>query len=198
MERTSTEEQALRRFTLPVRMPDKTCFFAGQKLTKSNAESVRERLPHALETLISAGVDTFISGGYPGFELDAAEDVLSLKKRHPQLRLFFMLPYPNYTAAWKDPEEANRLRQLLDKSDAHMYASKKSNSSRNRIICLTYYTAHGLSALQNNRQHPAAQAAYYAIRSGAVVKNLVESSTLLDSFIERENAFRRVINSHHL
>lgn len=186
------EKQALLRFTLPVCIPDQTCFFAGQKLTPRNADSVREKLPHEIEALIQKGVDTFISGGFPGFELDAAEAVLSLKTRFPSLRLFFILPYPDFTATWKNHREADRLRQLLPVADAHIYTAEKTGKGRYRIICMAHYAAYALCALQNNRQGPAAQAAYYAIRGGADVKNLVESSALLQDFIEREEAFQRV------
>lgn len=191
MQRTVMEEQALRHFALPSLIPDQTCFFAGQKLTRKNTEGVRKRLPGEIKRLIRKGVDTFISGGSPGFELDAEGQVLALKTQYPTLRLFFVLPYPHYTETWEAPAEAERLRQLLAQSDAHMYAAERIGRGRNRIICMAYYAAHALCALQSDRLSPAAQAAFYAVRGGSQVKNLVEGSTLLQNFIERETAFRR-------
>jgi|GEM_PF-988232 len=190
------EQLALRRFLLPNCEPSKTCFFAGQKLTAHNTERARTQLPHEIAQLIAKGVDTFISGGSAGFELDAAEAVLTLQKSHPSLRLFFVLPYPDHTQRWKDPNEVKRLRNLLSRTDAYMNASEKPAGRRSyHTICLAYYAAYGLCALQNERQSAAAQTVYYAVRNGTIVKNLVENSMLLESFIERAKAFRYVTNN---
>ncbi len=64
------------------------------------------RLRESLEYLIGRGYVHFLSGGALGFDLMAAEIVLSLREKYPWIRLVMVLPYDGQANRW--PEEQRR------------------------------------------------------------------------------------------
>lgn len=67
----------------------KTVCFTGHRQI-INAEIAV--LPKEIDKCISLGYDTFLSGGALGFDQCAASAVLRLKKKHPFIKLVFVLP----------------------------------------------------------------------------------------------------------
>ena len=65
------------------------------------------RLREALEYLIGLGYADFMSGGAQGFDLIAAELVLSLREKYPWIRLIMVLPFEGQADRW---DEDQRLR----------------------------------------------------------------------------------------
>lgn len=100
-----------------------TCCFTGHRYAK------REQLGGLQETLLrlaERGVRNFLSGGAEGFDLLAAESVLSLKRDYPEIRLVMVLPCPSeeQTAKWT---EKSRIRyyEILRQADEVILASEK-------------------------------------------------------------------------
>ena len=68
----------------------KTCVFTGHRELPLGFP--KRKLKTTIEGLISLGVDTFLCGMAIGFDLLAAETVLSLKKNYPQIKLVACIP----------------------------------------------------------------------------------------------------------
>ena len=68
----------------------KTCVFTGHR--ELPLDFSKKQLKSAIEKLISLGVDTFLCGMAIGFDLLAAETVLTLRKKHPQIKLITCIP----------------------------------------------------------------------------------------------------------
>ena len=70
----------------------KTVTFCGHKDVYP-AAGVESWLRNTVKSLILRGADTFLLGGYGGFDALAAEAVWEAKKRHPQITSILVIPY---------------------------------------------------------------------------------------------------------
>ena len=68
----------------------KTCVFTGHRELSSDFS--KRKLKEEIKKLLTLGVDTFLCGMAIGFDLLAAETVLSLKRKHPQIKLVACIP----------------------------------------------------------------------------------------------------------
>lgn len=68
----------------------KTCVFTGHRELASDFS--KRKLKEEVKKLIAQGVDTFLCGMAIGFDLLAAETVLSLKRKNPQIKLVACIP----------------------------------------------------------------------------------------------------------
>ena len=69
----------------------KSCFFIGHRNTPGE---VMEGLRAAVEQHITEfGVTEFFVGGYGDFDHMAARAVIAVKERHPEVRLYLLIPY---------------------------------------------------------------------------------------------------------
>ena len=71
-----------------------TVTFCGHAPFYGNDET-RRWLVAVLETLISEGADTFLLGGYGGFDSFAAGVMRGLKKTYPHIKIVLVLAYLN-------------------------------------------------------------------------------------------------------
>ena len=71
-----------------------TACFTGHRQLREPADNIAARLSKTLIDLIQSGYQTFCAGGARGFDALAAETVLALKPRFPQIQLVLMLPFP--------------------------------------------------------------------------------------------------------
>ncbi len=88
-------------------MKEQTICFTGHREIRENEQDIREKLKDMLEYYISYGYVNFAAGGARGFDALAAEVVLELQKKYPQIALILVLPFPNqYTAetGWTESE----------------------------------------------------------------------------------------------
>lgn len=69
------------------------CAFTGHRNVEDDFDAVAFK--KFLETVLSDGVDTFYCGMAMGFDLIAAETVLSIKKSKPQIKLIACVPCKN-------------------------------------------------------------------------------------------------------
>ncbi|MBO5136419.1 MAG: DUF1273 family protein [Clostridia bacterium] len=98
----------------------KTCSFTGHRIVDSlSSPKIMSGLLDTCEDLIKKGFDTFISGGARGFDLLAAEAILTLKKTHPHIRLVMALPCRNQTQGWgkADKERYENILSLCDQTE---------------------------------------------------------------------------------
>lgn len=97
-------------------MRENTCCFSGHReIPDAERERLQQLLREAIETLIGRGVTDFIAGGAYGFDMLAAQEVLTLRRQHP-IRLILALPCPNQTKGWPAGAvgEYERIREQAD------------------------------------------------------------------------------------
>ena len=71
-------------------LPVKTCVFTGHRDLQKDFS--KRKLKAAIQQMIDSGADTFLCGMAIGFDLAAAEAVLSIKKKNPSLKLIAYIP----------------------------------------------------------------------------------------------------------
>ena len=82
-------------------MQKKTCCFTGHRnILSADQEEIALQLEKTITELIHAGIDRFIAGGARGFDTLAAQTVLLLRKRYPDIKLILALPCLSQTKGW--------------------------------------------------------------------------------------------------
>lgn len=94
-----------------------TCCFTGHRPERlpfrtdeshSDCVKLKEQLSQEIERLITGeGVRHFISGMTAGTDLTAAELVLELKKKYPQITLESAIPYEEQAIKWTAAQRNN-------------------------------------------------------------------------------------------
>ncbi len=70
------------------------CFFTGHRfLPEKELPSIKRLLKSEILKMIESGAFIFLNGGAAGFDLLAAEIVLDLKARMPEVKLYMYYPY---------------------------------------------------------------------------------------------------------
>ena len=97
----------------------------------------KKRLHDTIESLIWQGYQHFISGGAMGMDMFAAETVLELKKKYPEILLEMVSPFDAQAAKWA-PQYQSRHDRLLDQADmvtatGHEY-TKSAMFIRNKYL----------------------------------------------------------------
>lgn len=132
-------------------MREKTCCFTGHRElpTGLNRWKLATRLEKAVAEQIKKGIRFFGAGGARGFDTLAAQTVLKLKKKYPDIKLILVLPCLTQTRGWiaEDVEEYERIKAQADKV---VYISQEYTKGcmfkRNRhlvdnsSICICYQT----------------------------------------------------------
>ena len=131
-------------------MKTKTCCFTGhRKIPPAQDKNIAKRLRLEIEAMIRRGVVYFGAGGALGFDTMAAEAVLELRKKYPQIRLILVLPCKTQTLNWS--EQSRAIYQNIQKAcDKYVYLSeeytrdcmKKRNRHlvQNSAYCICYLT----------------------------------------------------------
>lgn len=158
------------------------CFTGHRMMDKSDRESGC-RLPELLEALYQRGYKEFHCGGALGFDQLAAEYVVKLRNRHPDVRLVFCLPCADQCARWRQAD-CIRYEQLLYLSDetrvlAPRYYDGCMQARNNYMvdrssICVTYMKRLGGGTLTTVR---------YALLQDLPVINVAVPSAV-DEFIQ--------------
>ncbi len=92
----------------------KSCAFTGHRSLPENFD--KEKLFQAVETLIVNGVCLFYNGMAMGFDLLAAECVLSLKEKYPHIKLFACIPFYGQEKSFPQTDK-DRYAEILKKAD---------------------------------------------------------------------------------
>lgn len=96
----------------------KTCCFSGhrpEKLTVSE-NVIRSRLSEAVKTAADKGYCNFISGMARGFDIWAAEAVLTAGLKNPSIRLICAVPHPGFEKR-RTFYERSAYRKIIDRAD---------------------------------------------------------------------------------
>ena len=93
------------------------CFTGHRRLDKQDENLIRQLGP-LLELLYQQGYRDFLCGGALGFDILAAEYVVRLRDKHPDVRLIFCLPCADQSSRWKraDCSHYERLLYLSDET----------------------------------------------------------------------------------
>ncbi|MBQ3817436.1 MAG: DUF1273 family protein [Clostridia bacterium] len=131
-------------------MKEKTACFTGyRKIPTENLENISSRLEKTLIFYIKRGYRFFGAGGALGFDTLAAETVLKLKSKYPDIKLILVLPCLSQTRGWKE-EDVEKYEIIKAKADKVVYTSREYTSGcmfkRNRhlvdnsSLCICYLT----------------------------------------------------------
>lgn len=100
--------------------PVKNCVFTGHR--DLQADFSKKKLKAAIKQAIELGVDTFLCGMAIGFDLAAAEAVLSLKKKNPSLKLSACIPCIGQEKYFSKADQ-KRYTAVLKKADEKVILS---------------------------------------------------------------------------
>lgn len=125
------------------------CFTGHRKIPFMHKNKIKKRLFEVIEDLIKEGYLYFGAGGALGFDTIAAQVVLELRKKYPQIKLILVLPCRDQTKNWKDCD-ISTYEQIKQQADKVVYTSEKYTKDcmykRNRhlinnsSVCVCYLT----------------------------------------------------------
>lgn len=154
-------------------MINQTCCFTGhRKIPLDQLESVTQRLRDAVIASIKDGYQYFGAGGALGYDTIAAQTVLKLREKYPEIKLILVLPCKTQTRGWTqaDIDEYERIMAAADKVT---YTSEEYTRGcmhkRNRhlvdnsSLCICYLT---------ERSGGTAYTVDYALKKGLRVVNV--------------------------
>lgn len=93
-----------------------TVCFTGHRMLGNSDTAALALLDELLEALYVRGYRDFLCGGALGFDMYAAEHVVQLRAKHPDVRLIFCLPCADQSARWR-ASDCRRYERLLYLSD---------------------------------------------------------------------------------
>ncbi len=119
-------------------MENTFCAFSGHRsLPRSAAEQLPRLLRQKIYSLAEEGFTGFLCGGALGFDTLAAEAVLSVRSRRPDLTLTLALPCPEQDRAWPEPAR-ERFRTIMEAADEVILVSPEYHRycmmQRNRFL----------------------------------------------------------------
>ena len=91
-----------------------SCFFTGHRTLKNDFSI--EELDGAIEQFIQKGATCFYNGMAQGFDLLAAERVLKMKEKYPEIKLIACIPFYGQERFMSEVDK-QRYVQLLKKAD---------------------------------------------------------------------------------
>jgi uncharacterized phage-like protein YoqJ len=92
----------------------KSCVFTGHRTLEEDFSP--KKLKKEIKALIEQGVDVFYNGMAMGFDLLAAETVLSFKKKYPQIKLIACIPCYKQEKSFPERDK-KRYVEILKKVD---------------------------------------------------------------------------------
>ncbi len=125
------------------------CFTGHRKLPAKELPEISKRLEDTLVTLIEQGYRYFGAGGALGYDTLAAQTVLRLRERYPQIRLILVLPCLNQTRGWLQAdidtyEEIKRCVYKVTYTSEHYFRGCMQKRNRhlvdNSSVCIYYLT----------------------------------------------------------
>ena len=102
-------------------MKEKTVCFTGHRtIPMLKKWKIEKKLKETLEALIDNGYCYFGAGGALGFDTIAAQTVLGLKKKHPEIKLILVLPCKNQTRGWEE-KDVSVYESIIEQADKVVY-----------------------------------------------------------------------------
>lgn len=154
------------------------CFTGHRVLPTEKISEILKSLEDALVALIEQGYCYFGAGGALGLDTLAAQAVLRLRERYPQIRLILVLPCRNQTRGWPqaDVDIYEEIKRCADKvtytSESYFRGCMQKRNRHlvdNSSVCICYLTK------------PTGGTAYtvnYARRSGLRIINIAGPDSL--------------------
>lgn len=131
-------------------MKEKTVCFTGHRtIPMLKKWKIVKKLKETLEALIDNGYCYFGAGGALGFDTIAAQTVLGLKKKHPEIKLILVLPCKNQTRGWEEKdvsvyesiiEEADKVVYTQEHYDRGCMFKRNRHLVDNSSVCVAYLT----------------------------------------------------------
>ena len=95
----------------------KSLAFTGHRTVPvERQDEIRARLVEAVSFACKSGITCFYSGMAMGFDLMAAETVLSLKGKYPDIRLIAVVPFRRQSCLWPSMEK-ERYQRIISQAD---------------------------------------------------------------------------------
>ena len=125
------------------------CFTGHRKIPSEQINDIVQRLKNIIVELINDGYTDFYAGGALGFDTIAAQTVMELKKKYPQIKLILALPCMNQTSGWNESDKRmyECIRAIADKvvytSDTYFNGCMQKRNRYlvdNSSICVCYLT----------------------------------------------------------
>ena len=126
----------------------KACCFTGhRRIPESGKKNLFDGVFLHICRLANMGVTNFICGGALGFDTIAAQAVLALRERSPDIRLILYLPCENQTLRWRQSdkiiyeqikEAADEVRYISKEYDANCMMRRNRAMVDNSDICICY------------------------------------------------------------
>lgn len=125
------------------------CFTGHRVLPTEKISEISKNLEDALAALIEQGYRYFGAGGAMGFDTLAAQTVLRLRERYPQIRLILALPCRNQTRGWPqaDVDIYEEIKRRADKvtytSESYFRGCMQKRNQHlvdNSSVCICYLT----------------------------------------------------------
>ena len=156
-------------------MKEKTVCFTGHRtIPMLKKWKIEKKLKETLEDLIDNGYCYFGAGGALGFDTIAAQTVLGLKKKHPEIKLILVLPCKNQTRGWEE-KDVSVYESIMEQADKVVYTQEHYDRGcmfkRNRhlvdnsSVCVAYLT---------EEKGGTAYTVNYANQKGVKVINIAE------------------------
>lgn len=132
-------------------LKNKTCCFTGHRElpTGLGRWKLSVKLEKAIAEQIGKGIRFFGAGGARGFDTLAAQTVLKLKKKYPDIKLILVLPCLTQTRGWP-AENIAEYERIKVQADKVVYTSQEYTKGcmhkRNRhlvdgsSVCICYLT----------------------------------------------------------
>lgn len=95
----------------------KSLAFTGHRtIPVERQNEIRARLVEAVSLACKSGITYFYSGMAMGFDLMAAETVLSLKGKYPEIRFIAVVPFIRQSCRWSSIEKEHHQR-IISQAD---------------------------------------------------------------------------------
>lgn len=131
-------------------MKSKTCCFTGHReIPPEKRTEIIGMLERIITSLYQKGVQYYGAGGALGFDTLAAQTILKLRKKYPDIKLILVLPCLTQTKGWK-PEDVEEYERIKVQADKVTYTSQEYTKGcmfkRNRhlvdnsSVCICYLT----------------------------------------------------------
>lgn len=119
-------------------MENTFCSFSGHRRIPAAAlPQLRRLLADKVAELAGEGYTGFLCGGALGFDTLAAEAVLALRVRRPELTLTLALPCPDQDRSWPESDRC-RFRTIMESADEVIFTAPQYTrfcmQQRNRFL----------------------------------------------------------------
>lgn len=109
--------QFKRIYTMDKKYAHTACCFTGhRKINENIFDSLLNLLEIETEKLIMSGIKKFYCGGALGFDIMAAQIIIKLKNKYPDIKLILTIPYINQSKSYL-PTEKLEYDFILSKAD---------------------------------------------------------------------------------